>query len=347
VNTHALLVVMAACLPVAVAAQYPLIPSPALDFTKLSAKASVTGYGAVRQTLRSDTNTFSVQRARLTAVARPVPIAAFRLQADFAATGRASGTAVPSFALTDAYVQLSPPESSVTYRRYSPALLVGQFKTPFSLEYLTLFALLPTANRSQAADSLATRRDIGVMGQVQAWNRVVLAAAVVNGQGSNNPANPTGGEMVLGRLTLVPVLKSLAVAGKWLAHGGDHRWGADARWFTDPRLLPGSILVEGEWLRRAGSPTAGTDTDGSGGYALVLWRALAWLEPIVKWEQLRESHSTTTTRSERRTTWTTYGAVLRSPEAAEHLRVQVNWITKTERPVDARNELLTQLILQF
>ena len=344
----ALIVLVAACVPAAAVAQYPLIPSPALDFTKLDATPVPAGYGVARQQLYSDTNTFVVNQARLTLQVQPVSIAALRLQANFAALDSSSGRVVPAVVLTDAYVQLSPPESSATYRRFRPAFLIGQFKTPFSLEYLTSFATLLTAGRSGAADSLATHRDIGIMGQVQGGERVVLAAAMVNGQGTNDPANPTGKEMVMGRLTLVPVVSSLAVAGKWLAHGGDRRWGADLRWFSDPHLLPGSVIAEGEWIRRTGAVTPATmTTDGSAGYALVLWRALPWLEPVVKWEKLREAHITATTSTERRLTWMTYGAVLRSPEPAEHLRIQVNWIATTERPRVERNEWLTQFIIQF
>jgi hypothetical protein len=347
-NTRAVIALIATCVPAAAVAQYPLIPSPVLDFTALSATATVAGYGVARQALTRDTNTFVVNQARLTLEVQPVSIAALRLQANFAALDSATGRITPAAVLTDAYVQLSPPESSLTYRRFHPALLIGQFKTPFSLEFLTSFAALLTADRSGAADSLATHRDIGVMGQVQGWNRVVLAAAVVNGQGPNVPANPTNREMVVGRLTLVPVVGSLAVAGKWLAHGGDHRWGADLRWFSNSQLLPGSVIAEGEWIRRAGAVAPGTlSTDGTAGYALVLWRALPWLEPVIKWEKLREAQTTPTTNTERRLTWTTYGVVLRSPEPAEHLRIQVNWIAKTERPPLERNELLTQFILQF
>lgn len=335
------------CLPAAAGAQYPLTPSPALDFTKLNANLTPAGYGAARQTMRSDTNTFSVTQARLTLQMRPVPLAALRIQANFASIDSSSGSTSPSFALTDAYVQLSPPESSVAYRRFRPALLVGQFKTPFSLEYLTPASMLLTANRSQAADSLATHRDIGVMGQLQAWERVILSAAVANGAGANHPTNPSGKELVTGRLTIMPLGQTLAVAGKWLGQGGDHRWGADVRWFSDPRLVPGSIVAEGEWIRRAGSVTGTKNTDGNGGYALVLWRALPWLEPVVKWEKLRESHPSPSVLDEHTATWTTYGAVLRSPEAAEHLRIQINWISKREEPVVAKSELVTQFIIQF
>lgn len=194
---------------------------------------------------------------------------------------------------------------------------------------------------------MATRRDIGVMGQLHGWNRVILSAALVNGEGSNRPANANGEEMVMGRLTLVAPLVRLAAAGKLLSHGGDHRWGADLRWLADPDWLPGSVIVEGELIRRAGAVGTGIDTDASGGYALAAWRALPWLEPVLKWERLREARSTGTTNAEGTLTWTTYGVTIHSRDDREQLRLQLNWITKTERPIDARNELQTQLILQF
>jgi hypothetical protein len=362
VKTAVLLAVAAACMPAAASAQYVhsaqspaylLIPSPALDFTTLSATATPAGYVTARQTLRGDTNTFAVNNARLTLMAKPVPIAAFRLQANIAlldstVVGLNPPVFTPGFLLTDAYVQLSPPESSTTNLRWRPAFLIGQFKTPFALEFLTAFSTLYTANRSMAVDSLGTRRDIGVMGQVQGWDRVVLAAAVTNGAGSNNPRTFTGQEMVIGRLTVHPFPRTLAVAGKWLGWGGDHRWGADVRWFSDPNLGPRSVILEGEWLRRTGAVDfTALPTDGSGGYGLAVWRALPWLEPVLKWERLRESHTTPTTFIEHTATTMTYGAVLRTPEAAEHLRVQVNYIATHARPVPTNNELLTQFILIY
>src|SRR5205807_8499695 len=107
VKTALLVVVVAAFVPATAVAQYPLAPSPALDFTKLSPNLTPAGYGAARQTLRSDTNTFSVTQARLTLQMRPVAIAALRMQANFASIDSSTGSTTPSFALTDAYVQLS------------------------------------------------------------------------------------------------------------------------------------------------------------------------------------------------------------------------------------------------
>ena len=319
-----------------------------MDVTKVSDTPTLSGYVVPRQTLRGDTNTFSIERARFTMQTQPGSLLSLRLQADFAAVDSSTGRTEPSFALTDGYVQLSPPESSVTYRRFQPALLIGQFKTPFSLEFLTPFPVLYTANRSEASDSLATRRDIGAMGQAQGWDRLVLAAAVVNGNGSNNPSNPFGDEMVIGRLTLFPIKHNLAVAGSWLGHGGDHRWASDVRWLSDTALASGSFVVEGEWIRRTGAVVpAVIATDGSGGYALAVWRAQPWLETVAKWERLRESHSLATITTERWLRWTTLGVVVRTPERAERLRIQVNWIAKREWPEPSKNELVLQFIAQF
>ena len=351
-KTAVLFALAAACMPAAGAAQYPLMPSPALDFNKLSVTATTGGYVTARSTTGGDTNTFMVNNARLTVMAKPIPIAAVRVQANVAALDSTVGLApplfTPGFVLTDAYVQLSPPESSTTNLRWRPAFLIGQFKTPFSVEFLTPFYQLLTANRSQAVDSLSTQRDIGVMGQVQGWGRVVLAAAVTNGEGSNRPFTTTGQEMVIGRLTLHSLGNTVAVAGKWLAWGGDHRWGADVRWFSDPNLGPRSVILEGEWLRRTGAVDfRALPTDGSGGYAVALWRALPYLEPVVKWERLRESHTIAATTTEQRFTFMTYGAVVRSPEPTEHLRIQVNYIVRKARPFPMNNQVVTQFILWF
>jgi hypothetical protein len=62
--------------PTILPAQYALTPSPPLDFTRLSATLRLAGYVAARAALRSDTSTFTVQRARLTAEIQPLAIAA-------------------------------------------------------------------------------------------------------------------------------------------------------------------------------------------------------------------------------------------------------------------------------
>jgi hypothetical protein len=309
-------------------------PTPAQDLARISREPRLTGYLSARETLRDDSLTFTVNRARLTVMARPLSYFAVRVQGDLAAIGRTSGDTVPAFDLTDAFAQLALPDSaSAVARTLQPALLIGQFRTPFSLEFLTPFALLLTANRSQASDLLASRRDIGVYAQVNLTQFAVLGAALVNGEGPNRTSNPDGHELAVGRLTLRPT-RSLAIAGKWGGQAGDHRWGYDAR------LVAGRTVVEGEYIRHTRPESATTTFDGRGGYALASYKVLSWLQPVLKWERLRQSDTGDTTL-----TWTTYGVNLLSRD--QHLKLQANWIVKSERPVDRNNEFVTQLVASF
>lgn len=318
---------------VPLAAQYPLAPSPVLPKELFSRQLGFTGYVSVRQTVRDDTATFVVNRARITAHVLPVPFAALRVQADFSAIGRGSGDTIPAFLLTDAYVVLSLPDSlGWVARQLQPALVAGQFRTPFSLEYLTPFSVLPTANRSQAVDRLSTRRDLGVLGQMRLARFAAVTGAVVNGEGPNRTSNPDGKEMAIGRLTLFP-LPGFAVSGKWLGQGSNHRWGYDARW------LGARLIIEGEAIRHGRARHVRAVDQGS--YFLVAYKPASWLQPVVKWERLREVSEATSQATERRLTWVTYGINLLGPQ--ERLRFQINWIAKAEGPADAKDELVAQL----
>ena len=321
--------VLAAAAPLG--AQYPLAPSPVLDMSRLSNDIRISGYLSVREALRNDSSTFSVNRARVTVQTAPVPFLAVRLQGDLSAIGRiGSDSSVPGFSLTDAYAQLVPPQRGGALAALKPAFIVGQFKTPFSLEYNTSFSLMRTANRSLIVDRHSPRRDLGVLAQVSVSRWARLMGAVVNGGGANVTRNVDGRELVLGRLTLLP-LPDLAISGKLSNEGGDHRWGYDARWIVADRLV-----VEGEWLRR--TRPVGTTIDARGGYGLAAFKVLPWLEPVVKWERLTEG-----TTVEARTTWTTVGVNLLS--RGEALRVQVNWINRSERPIELDDDELNVQVI--
>lgn len=323
--------------PPPLAAQYPLAPSPVLNLEALAREVRFGGYLSARGTERRDTTTFVVNRARITAQVLPAPSAALRVQADYSATGRTSGDTVPAIVLTDAYVQLALPPAKGP-RAVHPALIVGQFKTPFALEFLTSFSLLQTANRSQAVDRLATRRDIGVLGQVAVRRMLTFTGAVVNGEGSNRLANTDGQEMAMGRVTIFPRAR-LALATKYLGQGGDHRWGYDGRWTGN------GAIVEGEFLARRGPLSATTTTDASGGYVLASYKALPWLQPVAKWERLREARTTGGATTETRLTYTTLGVNFLS--RSENIRLLVNGIFKAEQPVSTGNEVVAQLIAIF
>jgi hypothetical protein len=246
---------------------------------------------------------------------------------------------VPAILLTDAYLELVAPDSSSRVVRWlSPALVVGQFRTPFSLEYLTPFSLLVTANRSQPVDRLSTRRDIGVLGQLRFTRYATLTGAIVNGEGANQTSNPNGRQMAVGRLTFFP-MPSLAVSGKWLGQGGDHRWGYDVRWSSS------RLIVEGEVIAKDSATGSIAAFDGRGGYALAAYRVRTWLQPVVKWERVREKSGAESGPTERRLTWTTYGVNFSAPE--DRVRLQLDWVTRSERPVPASDELVAQLLVIF
>ena len=326
---------------------YPLAPSPVLDARTLTPGPAFSGYLSVRQTRRNDSTVNAVNRARLTVMGMPYPGIAYRLQADFSAIGRLQrDSTVPATVLTDAYVQLfhapAAGDSASRLAALAPALVVGQFRVPFSLEYLTPFSLLKTANRSLVVDRLSPRRDIGAMGQVRLTRFAQLMASVTNGEGANQPRNPDNRELASGRVVLRPS-KTLALAGKWAGSGPDHYWGYDARWIWR------ALTLEGETIARAGRvPGASTIPvparyDAGGAYALAAWRVVPWLEPELKWEHLEEGTAGADRPGE---TWMTPGAVLRGFQ--DRVRFHANWIVKRTHPTERHaNELVAQLIAIF
>jgi hypothetical protein len=319
-------------------AQYPLAPSPVLDPRLFTSDLTIGGYLSVRETIRRDSSTFAVNRARVTLQIAPRDFVIVRVQSDLAALGRTSGDTVPGFVLTDAYLQLSPPNGSRPLGPVHPRLILGQFRTPFSLEYLTPFSLLQTANRSQVVDRIATRRDIGVMGHLAFQDRVTLAGGLVNGEGPNSIRNANGKQLIVARLTLLP-LPMVAIGGKWAGEGPDHRWGYDVRWMTN------GLVLEGERVERRAPLNGGMTQRASGHYLMASYRVGRYLQPVVKWEQLNDARTLAGVESRARLTWTTYAVnVTSTPEV---VRLQTNWIVKRERPAISANELLVQLIVIF
>lgn len=318
-------------------AQYPLAPSPVLDRLP-TGELHLSGYVSVRETIRRDSSTFSINQARITMTGAPTGFAMVKLQGNLAALGRSSGDTIPGFVVTDANVQLAPPNEWKLVAHVRPTVILGQFKTPFSLEYLTGFSTLQTVGRSQVVERLATRRDIGVMAHLAFRNVATLAGTIVNGEGPNTLRNANGKQLAAGRLTFFPTT-TLAIAGKWAGEGSDHRWGYDARWMMN------GLVLEGERIERRASLDGGTTQRAAGHYLMASYRGGGPLQPVVKWEQLRDRQSTAGATADARLTWTTYGLnIVSTPEV---VRFQVNWIVKHERPTRSANELVGQLIVIF
>ncbi len=110
----------------------------------------ITGYIQARETYRDGVGLIgSINRARLTTYGSAARDVTWRVQGEFR-TGSA-GTGRASVSLQDAYVR---------YKTGAFGVQVGQFKTPFTREFITSLADVETADRATVVDSLAPRRDI-------------------------------------------------------------------------------------------------------------------------------------------------------------------------------------------
>lgn len=144
-------------------------PTPSPPPVKLS------GYMQARETWQQDVGlTGSINRARLAASGTVAPSVTYRVQGEFR-TGSV-GTGRASVSLQDAYIR---------FTRERWAIQAGQFKTPFTREFITSLADLETADRSTAVDSLAPKRDIGLTGEYTIVKAVTAYAGVFNGDGQN------------------------------------------------------------------------------------------------------------------------------------------------------------------
>lgn len=62
---------------------------------------------------------------------------------------------------------------------------MGQFKTPFTPEFITSLTDVETADRSTVVDSIAPKRDIRIMADYAIGPIATLALGVFNGEGQN------------------------------------------------------------------------------------------------------------------------------------------------------------------
>ena len=329
---------------------YLLTPSPVINMRFFPPTPALSGYVSVRMTHTDGATGFLLNRGRLTLQIGPKPFLGLKIQGDFsgAQTGKLrSDSTVAGFSLTDAYIELVPPPEwspvGSVLAQLRPALVAGQFKTPYSLEYLTSFATLKTAERSQAVDRLSQKRDIGAMAQV-GWGRfATLSGAVVNGEGANATSNPDKAQMLMTRLTITPI-PILELSAKIANEGADHAWGYDGR------ALWRGLTIEGEGLYRKRPTSSTTHLDAGGGYALVAYKIFPWLEPVYKYDRYWDTRMTTTgttiTTASTHSTWNVFGVnLLTSPE---WLRLQLDWERRNVDSAAGRsNVYIAQLLAIF
>jgi hypothetical protein len=267
--------VLALLVQAPLAGQYPpTTPSqaPAPSPVKLS------GYIQAREVYQSEIGlTSSINRARLSASGGIVEAVTWRIQGEFR-TGSV-GTGRASVSLQDAYI------------RYNPgtwAVQAGQFKTPFTREFITSLADIETADRATVVDSIAPKRDIGLMGEYT-YRRFSLWVGVFNGEGQNVTANTDSTVLGVARLA-VRLLPQLSFAVNGARYFGDStRYGVDAA-YEDARFA-----VKGEYLGQTRDEASGSDDWGWYGLGAVY--VISTVQAVAKYEEFGRPAVTTSVKS--------------------------------------------------
>ena len=283
-----------------------------------------SGYLQARETYQKDIGlSGSINRARLTAAGGIVQSVTWRIQGEFR-TGSV-GTGKASVALQDAYM------------RYAPgpfALQIGQFKTPFTREFTTPLADVESADRSTVVDSLAPKRDIGVMGEYAFGKHASLAVGVFNGEGQNVTANRDSTALGVARLVVHPLPAVSLGANAALYFSDSTRFGFDAS-YEGVKLTARAEYLE---QHRNGLALA----DDQGWYGLVGYFVVPTVQVIGKYEWFKRRGLTPTQRNR---AWT--GGVNLYP-FNRNTRIVVEYLSRKVGDAGVTKEqILTQFQVKF
>jgi phosphate-selective porin O/P len=243
-------------------AQAPSSPAPSV---KLS------GYIQGRETYQDNAGlTGTINRARLAAAGAVPGHVTWRVQGEFR-TGSA-GTNRASVSLQDAYIRWSHDALGVQ---------LGQFKTPFTREFITSLSEVETADRATVVDSLAPKRDIGLMADYAIGGRALISAGIFNGEGQNVTANADSSALGVARVTYRPT--------PYLVLGANA-----ARYFADSTRYGVDASVEAPWIILRGEYIGQhrdvlNNGDDKGWYTLAASPVRPWLQPVLKYEWFERS----------------------------------------------------------
>lgn len=254
--------VLAACSATTLAAQQPAAPAPA---PAPSSGVKFSGYIQARETYQDEAGlTGSINRARLTASGGIATNFTWRISGEFRTGNAGKGASV---ALADGYIR---------WKKKDFGIQAGQFKTPFAREYYTALPDVETADRATVVDSLAPKRDIGVMADYDLRGKAMLQAGVFNGEGQNVTTNKDSTVLGVARLVVRP-LKDINVGGSVAMYFGDStRYGVEAN-YEGPELT-----VRGEYVAQA-RDSLGGDTD-KGWYGLAAYFVHKKVQLVAKYE---------------------------------------------------------------
>jgi hypothetical protein len=245
------------------AAQSSQSPPPAVRWS---------GYIQARETYQDGVGlTGSINRARLTAAGTVRGDVNWRVQGEFRTGSPGRGASV---SLQDAYVR---------WTKRSLGVQIGQFKTPFTREFITSLAEVETADRAFVVDTLAPKRDIGIMADYALGGSATFSAGVFNGDGQNVTANADSSLLGVARASyrIIP----------YLALGANvaHYFGDSTRYGLDLNVESPWGVLRAEYLGQHFD--AGGDDD-HGWYLLAAAPVTPWLQPVAKYERFERGAST-------------------------------------------------------
>jgi phosphate-selective porin len=312
--------------PLALSAQQqqPAAAPAAAATTPPASPVKLGGYMQTRVVYQSKVGmTATLNRARLQATGVIGRGFSYKLQAEFR-TGNV-GTGKASVSLTDAYIR---------WARQALGLQVGQFKTPFTKEYLMSIADIESLDRSTVVDSLAPKRDIGVMADYQAGKHVAFSIGAFNGEGQNVTANKDSTVLGVARATVRPIPELTIGANVARYFGDSTRYGADVS------LETARVVARGEWVAQQRDSLDGKSDRGW--WALAGYRVAPDVQLVGKYEDFRRDAISTAQRNR------AWSAGLNWYVVSPGVRLSAFYVSrKIGTPGIRRGALQTQLQVRF
>ena len=232
----------------------------------------VSGYIQAPYTMDKDkANNFQVRRARGKFSGNANENIKYALLFDFIDDSKGSN-------LADAYIDVSYlPQANVR---------IGQFKTPFSMEYLTSSTQWDTIELAQVVSKLASKRDIGIQIGGEISPLLEYAVGVFNGTGSN-AAEENKRKDIVARGVVKPVKGLLLGVSHYEGWSGKEDENKTKR-RTDAQLgfVNELISVKGEFIFGKNGETSAYGWYAQLGYtlSLPLGKNSQKLQPIVKYD---------------------------------------------------------------
>ncbi len=249
----------------------PVIPAPAAMAPAGSLPAPrLGGYLQARELAqeRVGVTTF-LNRARFSVDGSLPSRFTYRLLTELQASAGAKAAATVS--LREAAIKWSPAPFTLT---------AGEFKTPFTREYLIAVPALELADLASVVDSLAPKYDVGLMADYAIGATATLTAGVFNGEGANAIANRDSVAMLVGRVTVRPLPQI------WLGASAT-RDGADSlRWGLDASVQHYGGVVRAEYITRHKRGRA-TDKDDFGWYVFEAYRVTPRVQLVARQEDFQ------------------------------------------------------------